>query len=380
MTGERGVVSGLVGVVALLSWACGSSGGGPASTTRGISPSTVTTGVTTAMPPGTGEQVLALTATPASEPSLEPSDVVEANELVESVDAAGLHLLVRWPEIEPEPGQFDWSSLEEKLQIFGAGRPRVVTFSVPDTAHRAVPEDLREVPFDAAEFEKRYFDALDALLDFLSGYDSEAPTLYLSIGNEVDEYFKGHPGELSAYESLVDSAFEHLHQTRAGLPVGITTTFEGTFGADAETWARIHATADAIFFTYYPPYDAAATTLAEQPLVDLPAMVEYADGRPVVLQEVGFSSSVDLGSSEAAQAEFVTNVLRTWSELGAAVPFLGWYYLHDVSGDRCEEMVNYFADDSNTSVWEAFLCHLGLRHSDGTPKAGWDAFVAATGE
>ena len=73
-------------------------------------------------------------------------------------------------------------------------------------------------------------------------------------------------------------------------------------------------------------------------------------------------------------------MLTTWSELGPAIPFLGWYYLHDVSAERCQALVDYFGGVGPDAVWEAFLCHLGLRYRDGTPKAAWEEFVAARGD
>ena len=56
------------------------------------------------------------------------------------------------------------------------------------------------------------------------------------------------------------------------------------------------------------------------PLRDLPRMVRIADGRPLVLQEAGYSSSPRLGGSPSAQATFVRNVFAAWDRSPTAIP------------------------------------------------------------
>jgi hypothetical protein len=60
-----------------------------------------------------------------------------------------------------------------------------------------------------------------------------------------------------------------------------------------------------------------------------------------------------------------------------------WYNLHDGQPDNCATApLSFFPPDFDPTTtgefWGFFgdyLCNLGLRYNDGTPKEGWGAFV-----
>jgi len=93
-------------------------------------------------------------------------------------------------------------------------------------------------------------------------------------------------------------------------------------------------------------------------------MARLAHGRPVVLQEAGYSSAPRLGSSPAAQASFVRNVFAAVDREAGAIPFLSFYTLFDLPAADCH------AHSSAVT----FLCSLGLYYRDGRPKPAWAAF------
>lgn len=103
-------------------------------------------------------------------------------------------------------------------------------------------------------------------------------------------------------------------------------------------------------------------------------MVELAKKRPLILQEVGYPSSTELSSSEAKQAQFVTNVFRAWGASAPRIPFLNVFLLHDLPSQKCEELAKYYGLPHDLN-FRAFLCSLGLRHADGTPKLAWTSLV-----
>jgi hypothetical protein len=110
-------------------------------------------------------------------------------------------------------------------------------------------------------------------------------------------------------------------------------------------------------------------------------MVTLARGKPLILQEVGYPSSAMLNSSEQKQAEFVANVFTAWQAAGDRIPFLSSFALHDFSPQICEDLAKYYdlPDDEN---FKAYLCSLGLRRANGTPKLARQSPVdsaAATG-
>jgi hypothetical protein len=95
-------------------------------------------------------------------------------------------------------------------------------------------------------------------------------------------------------------------------------------------------------------------------------MVRLAHGRPLILQEAGYSSARRLGSSAAAQASFVRNVFAARDRLRRPIPFLSFYTLYDLPAPDCRVHTAEIT----------FLCTLGLRYRDGRPKPAWAAFRA----
>ena len=92
-----------------------------------------------------------------------------------------------------------------------------------------------------------------------------------------------------------------------------------------------------------------------------------------MLQEVGYPSADLLNSSEAEQAQFVHSVFSAWKSAGSAIPFLDFFLLHDLTDDFCSGLESYYGLQHPN--FHAYLCTLGLRQSDGTPKLAWDAFA-----
>jgi hypothetical protein len=104
-------------------------------------------------------------------------------------------------------------------------------------------------------------------------------------------------------------------------------------------------------------------------------MVSLAGDKPVVLQEAGYPSGSLNGSSEAAEAAFVTDLFQAWRNAGNSMPFLSYFLLYDLDTTTCADHGVYYG--SADPAFLSNLCSLGLRRSDGTAKAAWSAFVTA---
>jgi hypothetical protein len=101
-----------------------------------------------------------------------------------------------------------------------------------------------------------------------------------------------------------------------------------------------------------------------------------ARGLPVLLQEVGYPSSDVLHSSEAEQVEFVQNVFAAWKSAGDSIPYLNYFLLHDFNEALCGALEGYYG--LRNPNFHAYLCTLGLRQANGTPKLAWQTFVDET--
>jgi hypothetical protein len=315
------------------------------------------------------EQTLAVAFNPRSVPTPTEPDYIVALEMADNAGINGAAITHRWSDLEPTAGELDVTRVANDVNILSRmyGYTTLLGIQVLNTTDKETPADLLDVPFDDPHMRERFIALFDAILPHLN-----ENVRFLSIGNEVDIYLAANPDEWETYRTFYHNAATYVHETAPGLQVGVTVTFAGATQHPEEV-ARLNDVSDVVILTYYPFRDAFRFDNPAAPLEDFPLMVEIAARRPVVLQEVGYASAQLLESSEAEQAEFVVNVFSAWSDVGAAIPFLDFFLLHDLADETCSEFEDYYG--LRDEHFHAFLCTLGLRQADGTPKQAWDVFV-----
>lgn len=318
-------------------------------------------------PPG----VLAIAANPQPVPPPQPQDYVDAVDLARHAGMRGAVVTWRWSDLEPAPGTYDLTDVTDNMDFWGTARPSTIFVGVQvlNTVKREVPADLAAAPFDSVQMRDRFRALLDRLLPLL-----DDKVLYLSIGNEVDVYLRTYPGEVAAYRQFYADAVAYVHQKAPNLRVGVTATFDGAAGAGAAIMADLNQASDVIMLTYYPLAANFAVRDPASPAVDFPLMLGLDPDKDVVLQEVGYPASPLLGSSDAAQAEFVDQVFTAWEGAGGRIPLLSFFLLHDLTQDVCDTLGDYYGLP-NSTAFKAYLCTLGLRRTDGTPRPAWDTLV-----
>jgi hypothetical protein len=268
-----------------------------------------------------------------------------------------------WSELEPARGRFrlgDVGAIVRGVRSTPGTRVMLIPAAV-ETTRRSVPPDLARVPWDSPRMIGRYRALLRRLAPRLG-----RQVRYVSIANEADAYFSAHPGELPAFLHFARAEIAELRRLLPWARVGVTVTYAGLTAPHpfiARTLARL---GDATILTYYPLVGAYRMRPPRAPLRDIPRMVRIAGGRPLVLQEAGYSSARRLGGSPAAQASFVRNVFAAWDRSAQAIPFLSFYSLYDLPSAACH----------GRSPVVTFLCSLGLHYRDGRPKPAWTAFRA----
>ncbi|MBV8171993.1 MAG: hypothetical protein JO219_08690 [Candidatus Eremiobacteraeota bacterium] len=317
------------------------------------------------------QRAVGITSTPRTNPPPAYKDILDAIQLAHRSGVRAWVLEYDWNKLEPEPSKFALSDLVGSVEYFGDQQHDsvLVTIRTLDTTERKVPSDLGPAQFNDAQVRLRFHSLLDALRPHL------AHIAYLSLGNEVDVYLTAHPDEWQSYTSFIQEAVTYVHAIMPGVKTGVTVTAGGLLGPNSAKVAALYRTADISIVTYYPSTGDFQFTKPTAPLSDFPAIVARSGDRPVVMAEVGFASSPRLGSSEAAQAEFVRNVYVAWAKTAPRMPFLNFFQMHDLVPDQCRMYSQYYGvpGDPNFIAW---LCSLGLRNADGTPKAAWSAFVA----
>jgi hypothetical protein len=317
-------------------------------------------------------RVLSLTPIPRSSPPPASAEAkrevfLEAVRLAREAGAGGLYQAWSWQALEPSPGRYDLDNFASTLSYLGQtrGLSMLLTIHVVNTSVREIPADLHALPFDSPRMKQRFRALFDALLPHLDRH-----VLYLSIGNEVDEYLS-RSQEWAAYQSFYEDAAAHVRARAPWLKVGVTSTFDGARLKCPREVAALNAASDVFILTYYAVDERFLPEASRSPLDDLPRAVALAGGRPLVLQEVGYPSSEALPSSEQHQADFISSVFAAWHST-ANIPYLNFSLMHDYGRAHCSTLPRFYGLPGDAR-FEAFLCSIGLRDSNGRPKLGWFA-------
>lgn len=283
--------------------------------------------------------------------------------------AGALHLHLDWSQLEPSPETYDATFPDIANTYYPArGIPLYLTLRPINTVRREVPSDLEAVAWDDPVMMARF----RALLDFLFARIGNVDVRGLAVGNELGGVLTT-PADFTAYATFLRAARDHARSLRPGLPVGTTVTFPDLMGANAAQYQTLNAETDFISVTYYPLDAASRVRAPNSALADFDALVALYPGREIVVQECGYPSSADTGSSESMQAEFVRAVFQAWDRHADAISHLAFEHLHDWSSATIDEFTVYYG--SADPAFRGFLASIGLRNHDGTPKAGWSALV-----
>jgi len=343
---------------------------------------------TTAPPANPPQAVMSISALPQlTNPVPTPENVVEiflaAFNLAYDAGARGQMTTFHWNDLEPQVGNYDAHELESLngaiTNAISHDMTQFVGIQMINTNQREMPAEFSNSAFDNATVMTRFNLLLDRVITPNIG-----KIKYLSIGNEVDAYLRAHPAEWAKYKTFYDAAVEHAHSLDPDILVGVTATAEGALTLSTSPLQDLNEHSDVIILTYYPidfSGDGTVTVRTPQsPATDFPDMLNFAGTRPLVLQEVGYPASPLNNSSEAMQSAFIESVYDTWRSNAADIPFLNFFVLHDFTAQMCAEFTSYYgaAGLGNSESFGAYLCTLGFRRDDGTPRQAWSTLQQQT--
>lgn len=289
-----------------------------------------------------------------------------------------IHSYLSWGEVEPTAGErvWAWQDFLMGYRIHEGFEISLVVNVIHTNLLGPIPEDLAEADFDDPEFISRFS---DFILEVLERY----PVEYLSIGNEVNDYFVNHRDQIPAYRTFFLTVKERIQQQHPDIKVGMTFAYH-----DAEKNRSLDIIEELnqgdflplTLYLYSPgfKFDRDPTELESY----LDRILDLADGKPVAFAEIGWNTIESLVGSEQDQADFVREGFRLLALHRDEIEYIGWFNMHDSLLENAYQAALTFLppntplieDEAYMRDFIDFLNYLGLRASDGSPKMGWFAF------
>ncbi|MBM3736823.1 MAG: hypothetical protein FJW39_13655 [Acidobacteria bacterium] len=311
---------------------------------------------------------IGIDANPAAHEENTPATRDARKRLARESGANILYYAPRWHEIEPADGVFYFGDLEEKVVASEKyGWPLSVNIRIIDTDKKTVPN----VYAGWALNDPRMIDRYKRMLTILAPR-TRGRVRWISLGNEVNDYLAGNRAEIARYAQLLSAVIPVAKQAFPGAQVSVNYTWHAASKINTD-FGAITSQLDFLSFTYYPLNADITFRPAANAARDIGDLVRVAGNRRVFLQEVGYSSSPNVGSSEAAQAEFVRSVFQGLRQ-NPSIIAANFVWMCDLSQDILNLVATGYSAVGSANFWH-FLATLGYIDRTGRAKPGWHALV-----
>jgi len=163
---------------------------------------------------------------------------------------------------------------------------------------------------------------------------------YMSLGNEINDYFILNPDEYNQYLRLFDDSYAAIKEVSPETKVFVVLSY--THLIDNDQWSMIEDfddRADLIGLTTYPWHHFESPEDIDS---DYYSRIKQYTDKPIAFTEIGWTSSAEVGSSEEEQAEFLEVFLNRTKTMD--MEMVNWLFLHEtvisgVAGSVTDEAV-----------------------------------------
>jgi hypothetical protein len=229
-----------------------------------------------------------------------------------------------------------------------------------------MPGDLQRLRWTDPKLQDRLMKVLETIVPRFKGR-----VRWFMLGNEIDGYFGRHPGEIEEFARLFAAAKQKIQDLDPSIEVSSSVMYGGIRQLGG-AMKPLNDQYDFLCFTYYPI--RADFTMKDPDIVrnDIGIMRQYAGGRKVILQEVGYPSGSTNQSDENKQARFVENIFRELRANNDMVEAACFWLLADLKEEFVRELTRFYG--VNAGTFQSFLKTLGMFDGQGRPKPAWQVY------
>ncbi|MDA3960228.1 MAG: hypothetical protein PF961_05525 [Planctomycetota bacterium] len=258
----------------------------------------------------------------------------------------------------------------------------IVVFIRPihiDSDHRpTLPTDLTVLAMNDASVVAAFNQLID---DFMAAIPNTTVDAII-IGSEIDGYLGNNATRWTEYTDFFDQTATHIRSTYSGVKVGSEVTFPLLKDAAKRVhWNTLCGYADFTGISYYGIDYATLLARSPQAIADDFALIaaNCRSDRDIWIPQMGYPSGANSGSSEALQADWVSQAFLAWDRWGHRITMVNFTWMHE----WLEADVDAFLVDvgiSGNAALKSFLLSLGLRHrtGSGSDKPAWTRLLSET--
>jgi hypothetical protein len=288
------------------------------------------------------------------------------------------HFALSWAEVEQGPIARNWSTFDPHVEQ--ARRHGMKLSIVLEFVHGEEGEaPAWRWPVFPDWDDPNLRTGLAAFLRELA-FRADGMVAYLWLGEGIDRHaalYAGNDAQIAAfYAAIADSA-------RAAFPNAAIGTMISPrlLGEDGkESLIRgILGSLDLIGLSLSTEGSGAAPPAPEAALVAMETAINPWLGGRFAILEAGYPSDASLGSSEAAQADFLARTGAWLFDRPSNLELFCWAGIHDPAAHIAAEFAlrRFPNDPAGQTAYAARLASIAMRRLDGSPKLGRQAWIEA---
>lgn len=302
-----------------------------------------------------------------------------------------------WPELEPSLNNYNKETLRQRLEYAEQrGLKPVPLLYLIDSEGVLLPDYLNPdgeklIPLTQVDItDPKIINRYKALLDWVVPMVAEHGGFAIMVGNEPDNHLEDTPGEAPEILEFLRQVKNYIHGINPDMAVGITLS-DGFDKLQSYSIDLVNESDFASFNMYCSLEDFEID--AQQIAARLDRRINAANGKPVMIQELGCASGLETDPALAAAMqerqkqwlEATFELMETRPSIRVAMIFqlmdwgewlLNYYrellrpvFMEETNGDV--ELTNMILD-----MVMASLGSIGLLEADGSPKPAWNLFLA----
>ena len=278
-----------------------------------------------------------------------------------------------WALLEPTEGNYD-NTLPDIIEVFYPNQNADLTLVLRplDTPGPSVPADLAGLAFDEPA-------VITAFENFLTNLHARLPTLnasgrlkWIHVGNEIDANLGVDAEKWSQWQTFFNAAKAKI-ESLWGAEIEVSSIIQFSGLKDSAKRARYYdllPSLDSAALTYYPLKSDFTMEVPSIVATDFNTMVELIQGKAIILQECGYASSSVNGSSESAQADFISAVFNAWDDHDDRIKLIDFAWQYDVSESTADQWVIDYGMSGNLyeNTFKHYLWSIGLHNHDSSEK------------
>jgi len=279
------------------------------------------------------------------------------------MSSVGIHQA--WTAIETAPNTFNFNILDIANSYYPSRNITIdLNIDPLETNRLEVPSDLTSVAFDSLTFINRFKTLLDSVKVHIPNSTAFSS---LVIGSEGDVYMGSNATLWQKYTTFYNAVSAYARTLWPGLKVSTELTFDGliNYNSYAQT---LNANSDYIGVSYYPLNPNFTVKPVSTVPGDFTTITTLYPSKPICFYQYGYPSSAFCNSSEAQQAQFITQTFSAWDTHASNIRMVDFTWLHDLSTAAVNYNATYYG--ISDTVFLEFLRTLGLRtwSGNGTNK------------